>query len=158
MIRRLVGGAAVAGIAIFGGAGVFDDDTTRNDQGDIVESGGVGVLSIQHGDCLQIPEEDVVVSLEGVPCNSPHDSQAYEAFDLVGYSSFPTEGEIEADAFEGCEAAFEGFVGTPFQESELYLSYLSPSAEGWDAGDHEIQCLIVPESGKISFDAEGSGR
>ena len=71
MIRRLVGGAAVAGIAIFGGAGVFDDDTTRNDQGDIVESGGVGVLSIQKGDCLQIPDEDTVVSLEGVPCDTP---------------------------------------------------------------------------------------
>ena len=84
--------------------------------------------------------------------------RAYEAFDLVGYSSYPTEDQIEADAFAGCEAAFQGFVGTSFQESELYLSYMSPSEEGWDAGDHEIQCLIVPESGKISFDAEGSGR
>lgn len=158
MIRRLVGGAAVAGVAIFGGAGLLDDNTTRNDQGDIVESGGVGVFAIQDGDCLQLPDADTVASLEGVPCETPHDAQAYHAFDLVGYASYPTDDEIDTDAIDGCEAAFAGFVGTPYEDSELYFSYLTPSAEGWDQGDHEIQCMIVPETGKISFDAQGSGR
>ncbi len=158
MIRRLVGGAAVAGIAIFGGVGAFGDDTTRNDDGEIVESGGVGAFSIQFGDCIQLPEETEIASVEGVPCSTPHDAQAFDAFEITGYSSFPGDSVVNSEAEKGCLARFEGFVGTPYEESTLYFSGLTPLAAGWAEGDHEVQCLILPETGKISFDAQDSGR
>ncbi len=159
-IRNLAGAAVIGGVAIFGGVNAMGDDTIRDDSGDIVEAGGVGVFSIKYGDCLITPsfdEVDEVQSVEGVPCTEPHDSQAYDAFDIVGYTEYPAA-EIDDLAVEGCVERFESFVGTPYQDSELYIAWLTPSAIGWEQGDHEVQCMVAPETGLISFDAQNSGR
>ncbi len=159
MIRRLAGGAAAAGIAIFGGVSAMGDDTTRNDQGEIVESGGVGAFAIKFGDCIQLPTGlTEVQSVEGVPCSAPHNAQAYDVFDMPGGDAYPGDLAITDAADEGCLDRFAAFVGVPYEESTLYISYLTPTVGSWAEGDHEIQCLVAPEYGTISFDAQNSGR
>ena len=157
-IRQLAGAAVVGGVAIFGGVTAMGDETIRDEQGAIVEAGGVGVYSIKFGDCLIAPDGVEVQSLEGVPCTEPHNSQAYDAFDLTGFAALPTPTEMEEAAFAGCVEGFESFVGVPYEESALYISWLEPTAGSWGQGDHEIQCMIVPEEGLINFDAQNSGR
>ncbi len=154
-VRQLAGAAVIGGVAIFGGVSAMGDETVRDDSGAIVEAGGVGVFAIKYGDCLIAPMADEMQSVEGVPCDQPHDSQAFDAFDLTGFTSFPGE-DLELPAYEGCAARFESFVGIPYEDSTLWVTFLSPTAEGWAQGDHEIQCLIVPETGLISFDAQNS--
>lgn len=155
-IRQLAGAAVIGGVAIFGGVTAMGDETVRDDSGAIVESGGVGVFAIKYGDCLVAPLDGEVQSVEGVPCTEPHDSQAYDAFDLTGFTSFPGDA-LEEPAFQGCIDRYEAFVGVPYEDSTLYATFLSPTASGWAEGDREIQCLVVPETGMISFDARGSG-
>ncbi|MDA3040977.1 MAG: hypothetical protein O3C27_15900 [Actinomycetota bacterium] len=72
----------MAGIAVFGGANAFDANTTRDESGEIVEAGGLGVFAMEVGDCFQVPIEDLVQSVEAVPCTEPHDAQVYAKFDM----------------------------------------------------------------------------
>lgn len=156
-IRQLAGAAVVGGVAIFGGVTAMGDETVRDETGAIEEAGGVGVFAIQFGDCLVVPEAVELQSLEGVPCDQPHDSQAYDAFDLTGFATLPNAVEMEEAAFNGCVEGFESFVGVPYEESTLYISWLEPTAGSWAEGDREIQCMVVPEDGLINFDARNSG-
>ena len=148
-------------VAVFGGVSAFGDDTTRNAQNEIVEAGGLGAFAIEVGDCLNLPSEmSEVQSVEGVPCNQPHRAQAFALFDLVGFGDeFPGSAAFENQAAEGCYDRFEGFVGIPYENSELYFTSLEPTPQGWvELDDREIVCLLVPESGTFSYDAQNSKR
>lgn len=161
LIKKVVGWSAVAGVAVFGGVSAFGDDTTRNDQNEIVEAGGLGAFSIEVGDCLNLPTElSEVQSVEGVPCSEAHSAQAFAIFDLTGFGDgFPGSAAFQDQAGEGCYQRFEGFVGIPYENSELYFTTLEPTQESWaQLDDREIVCLLVPESGTFSYDARNSKR
>ena len=97
VIKNVVGWGAVAGVAVFGGVSAFGDDTTRNDQNEIIESGGLGAFAIEVGDCLNLPSElNEVESVEGIPCSQAHSAQAYAVFDLTGFSdAFPGSAALD---------------------------------------------------------------
>lgn len=152
MTRRIIGGAAgavVGGVAIFGSTGGFEDKTTRNDSGEIVESGGVGAFVLREGDCIQSPDDDaeVVQSVEGVPCSEPHDGQVYAKFNLPDSSSFPAD-EVESMSAQGCVDRWEDALGSSYEDqSELDITFLSPTKDSWAADDREVACIVVPTNG-----------
>jgi hypothetical protein len=161
VVKKVVGWSAVAGIAVFGGVSAFGDDTTRNERNEIIQSGGLGAFAIELGDCLNLPSElTMVQSVEGVPCTQAHDAQAYALFNLTDYSNaFPGKAAIEEQASEGCYERFPAFVGIPYEQSELYFTAFYPSEESWvEIDDREIICLLVPESGTFSYNAQNSKR
>src|SRR5687768_3961131 len=100
-MRRLIGGLVGGGVAIFAGANAVDDNTTRNDSGEIVGGGGLGVLAMNVGDCIQLPDAELVQSVEGVPCVEPHDAQVYAEFDLPD-GPFPGDAAIDEQGARGC--------------------------------------------------------
>jgi len=72
----LLGGLAACG----------SDEPSRSDEGAIEEEGDLGVQSVEVGDCFDDPEgvaeERVEVeALGAVPCDQPHDNEAYHLFD-----------------------------------------------------------------------------
>jgi len=158
-MKRIVGAAVLAGAAIFGGAGAFDDNTVRDDSGAIVEGGGLGAFALQVGDCFNFPEEDLIVSLEALPCSQPHDAEAYLSFDQDG-DEYPGAAAVAAQTERGCFAAFESFVGIPWEESELDIAALEPTQESWEDGDdREVTCAIVSYDGsKLTGSTKGSNR
>ena len=165
VIKNVVGWGAVAGVAVFAGVSALGDDTTRNDQNEIIESGGLGAFAIEVGDCLNLPSEDFEIgeemtSVEGMPCSQAHNAQAYALFDLTGFSdAFPGAAAFAEQSGTGCLDRFESFVGVPYEQSELYFMTLQPTREGWvQMDDREITCLLVPESGTFSYDAQNSKR
>lgn len=161
LIKNVVGWGTVAGVAVFGGVTGFGDDTTRNEQNEITEAGGLGAFAIEAGDCLNLPSEsNQVQSVEGVPCSQAHSAQAYAIFDVVGFGdAFPGSAAFDEQADEGCYERFESFVGAPYEDSELYIQTLEPTEASWtEIGDREIVCLLVLESGTFSYDARNSGR
>lgn len=149
-MKRIIGGAVAAGIAVFGGANAFDDNTTRDETGEITEAGGLGAFAMEIGDCFQMPTEDLVESVEAVPCTDPHDAQVYAKFDMPD-GVYPGDAVVTEAGDTGCLDRFAAFVGKPFDESSLYLSYLFPTMETWDEPslkDREIVCVIVPAPGE----------
>ncbi len=154
-IGRLVGGAAVAGVAIFGGVTATGDDTTRDNSGDITEAGGLGVFAMQDGDCFMIPSEEFVTSVEAVPCTDPHDAQKFATV-RVPYTGLYEEMAVLESAWEACGERFESFVGVPYSDSALYIDAFTPTEEGWAQSDRDALCLIVPETGTVAFDAQDS--
>ncbi len=161
LVKKGVGWGVVAGVAVFGGVTAFGDDTTRNAQNEIIGSGGLGAFAIEVGDCLNLPSDlNQVQSVEGVPCSQAHSAQAFAVFDLIGFGDvFPGSEVFEDQAAAGCHESFEGFVGIPYEQSELYFMTLEPTEVSWvQMADREIVCLLVPESGTFSYDAQNSKR
>jgi hypothetical protein len=97
---------------------------------------------------MQLPDAEVVQSVEGVPCAEPHDAQAYAAFDLPD-GPFPGDLAVDEQGARGCYDRWQASVGTIYEDDTfLDFTYFTPQAEGWNAGDHEILCAIVRIDGE----------
>lgn len=122
--------------------GSADDNTTRDDSGNIVASGEVGAFSIKLGDCLNGATTGLIESMEGVPCSTPHDVEAYHVFNMPD-GVYPGDAAVSDIAGDACFEAFEPFVGHPYETSIYDISSLSPSLESWNQlGDREVLCLM----------------
>ncbi|MEO1061863.1 MAG: septum formation family protein [Actinomycetota bacterium] len=172
MIGKVVRGgvaAAVVGAGVigFGQVASNEDETVRNESGEIVESGGLGAFRMQVGDCLRYPdgaggsEPYEVASVEGVPCAEPHDGEVYALFDLPHGSSapFPGQGPVFDEAAIGCLDRFTAFIGISYANSPTWdIEALYPTLEGWtQIDDREVVCIVVPLDGvPTTGSAEGS--
>ena len=146
-IRNIVGSLAVGGIAVFAGTNAFEDKTERSDTGQIVESGGLGAFAIRHGDCVQLPDESFVASVEGVPCDQPHDAQVYAEFDVTG-DVFPGGEALDTMAADGCTQRWEPALGPYDPASNLDLSFFTPTEESWNqGGDRNVDCFVITVDG-----------
>jgi hypothetical protein len=149
--------AVAVGILLLA-TGCSSDSTTRDDAGEIVEGGEVGVFAIREGDCVNVPNGTEVTEFEGTSCDEPHDGQAYALFDVTGYDEFPGASVLTTEAETGCVSRFEGFIGIPYDDSVYYINNINPSPDSWDRGDdREIICLAVPQDGgpKLTVDLRG---
>ena len=157
-MKRIVGAAIIA-VAAFGGAGAFDDDTVRDDSGAIVEGGGLGAFALQIGDCFNIPEEELIMSLEAVPCSEPHDAETYASFEQTG-TRWPGEEGVSEISDWGCYQRFETFVGRPWDDSEFDFWFLEPTRESWEEGnDREVTCALTSYDGsKLVGSMAGANR
>ena len=79
---------------------------------------------------------------------------------FTGFSdAFPGSAAFEEQSAAGCFDNFKSFVGVPYEQSELYFTALHPTGESWvQMDDREIVCLLIPESGTFSYDAQNSKR
>ncbi|MFV1989561.1 MAG: septum formation family protein [Acidimicrobiales bacterium] len=120
----------------------------RNVEGTITESGELDAFSIEEGDCLQNPAtESEVASVSAVPCDEPHDMEAFYLFDLPD-GDFPAREVIDQQTEEKCIEAFEPYVGIDFASSRLDARSFEPTALSWDQGDREIVCLALDVGGE----------
>lgn len=147
--RRIVGGLVAGGIAVFAGTSAMEDKTTRGEDGAIVESGGLGAQVIRVGDCIQLPDgsADEVASVEGVPCETPHDAQVYAEFALSGTTGYPGVAQIENQAFEGCASRWEAALGPFDSAGNLDVYFFTPTEQGWAQNDHEVSCFVIAADG-----------
>lgn len=123
---------------------------------EVIDAFGIGL-----GECINLPDEDLVDTLEGVACTQPHDAEVYSIFDMAHTAApYPGEEAVIDAAFDGCLAAFQTFVGVAYEFSELDVYYLHPTEESWkDLDDREIVCLLTALDGsKLTGSMEGSRR
>ncbi len=157
-MKRVIAGTVIGAAAIFGGAGLFDDNTVRGEDGAILEAGGLGVFVMQTGDCFNLPDGDQVVSIEGVPCVEPHDAEVYAMFD-INDDTYPGESAVDLATDLGCYERFEGFVGVPYENSVLDIYSLHPSEEGWnELDDREVICSVVNYDGSKMIGSRAGAR
>lgn len=96
------------------------------------------------GDCLNTADlsDPEIVEITPVPCEHEHDAEVYYTFDLPE-GDFPGDEAVIAAAEDGCHGAFEGYVGSSYEESAIYFTFLHPSEQGWrSASDREVICVL----------------
>jgi hypothetical protein len=123
----------------------------------------VDAAQVVVGDCFDDPVSDTddwveIDDVRLVRCDEPHDLEAFHSFDLPD-GDLPSEAALDEKAGEVCIPAFEEFVGRTYEDSELDLSYLTPTEESWAEGDRRVLCsAYAMDLTKLRGSVEGSGR
>ena len=108
------------------------------------------VFSIKVGDCLNdATASGTVTTAPIVPCSQPHDSEAFTSITMKD-GDFPGTDAVKAQADQGCAGAFPGFVGIPYNDSKLDISYYFPTSDSWANGDREILCTVYDDGVKTT--------
>ncbi len=118
------------------------DDTERNDAGEVVEGGELGVQRLQLGDCLDVSSEatgetEEVDAFAAIPCEEPHTGEVVLVDDeyFADLDAFPGIDESLAAANPTCVEAVDAYTGTDFATSDFDVLALVPTEAGWDAAD-----------------------
>ena len=98
-------------------------------------------FSMKVGQCVQLPTGDKTTD-----CSALHDAEVFH-LTQVTEDERPSDSELEDMGGDACLAAFEGYVGIPYEESELDYTILYPSPGSWEEGDREIICFIISGDG-----------
>jgi hypothetical protein len=140
IVRNIITG--VVGVGIVSAGAWALDNTKRDDNGAIVESGDLGVFNFAVGDCITgMPEGATIDKATGTPCDQPHEYEVYAETYLDSESSdVPADISEQANAF--CMSKFKTFVGLTYEESTLGFSSIYPTSDSWAQGDKELTCLI----------------
>ena len=148
----------IPAIAIFLVVGYLTS-VRRDGDGAIVAGGTVPVNEVRVGDCFNAAEEAEISEVQGIPCTEPH---AYELFHIAtwsGSSGFPTDEAMFGFVAAECLPVFEAFVGRSYEASILEFVHLSPSPDGWDAGDRDFPCMLVdPAEPEVTGSLRGADR
>lgn len=70
----------------------------------------------------------------------------------------PSAAEVEGIVEDQGLAEFESFVGMPYDQSALEVTWLEPTEESWEAGDRELVCMITDPAGQTTGSLEGANR
>lgn len=138
----------VAGVAVF-------DEADRDESGAITEEGSLGVTRLQVGDCMS---GDIIgktnYSVDVLPCSQTHTYEAFANFELPD-GDFPGADRVAQLSDAGCVERFTDYVGKPFEESTVDLTYLFPIEDSWSI-DRGVTCLVT--DGETTGSLQGVGR
>jgi hypothetical protein len=154
IVRVVAGAAAGLGLVGVGYAGLAgEDNTTRDDAGQVVEGGELGAFRIRVGDCFLDTEGSTIEAVDAVPCTQSHKFEVYAAFNLAYETDDPFPGQSVVDELiaDGCYSRFTRFVGLKYEESIFDIDTLSPTKGSWDeVDDREALCLIRKYDGSMT--------
>ncbi len=159
---RLLLPAALLAVSVGLSACGGEPEATRDDAGAVASAGAVDAFSVELGDCMDQPtstggELEEVDEIKAVPCTEPHDGEVYEVLDLPD-GDFPGDEALSATVDEKCGAAFDSFVGMPFDESVLGFFSLQPTQESWAEDDREVACFVGDPEAKTTGSLKGAAR
>ncbi|MEI2276990.1 septum formation family protein [Paenarthrobacter ilicis] len=137
---------AVASLALAGCSLISSGDAKRDDTGKPTETSVADAFKVKVGDCIAEPSGTEVKDVSVIPCEQNHDLEAYAAKNIVA-DDYPGQEEVAKQSEDFCGTEFATFVGVPFDQSTLELTYFYPTSETWKAKDREIVCLIGGASG-----------
>lgn len=158
-IVRAAGVALVAALALTGCSAA--DALSRVEQ--VKQDAGKAMLpAIMIGECsnLDVPDSEEATEVVDIPkldCAQPHGWETYAEKQYALEDAYPGQNSIETDAGEFCHEEFEGFIGTPYDDSELDLQYLFPSEGTWTSlNDRTVTCLVGSPDNDIVGSLKGS--
>ena len=134
------------------------DDSTRNETGEVIESGVVGIQVLKIGDCVQLPPElkdglaltdtTSLASMVAVPCTELHDAELY-SMKTLNLSQYPGEDALYGELSDFCVDDYVAYTGAEYDTSSPHgINPIIPLEEGWTDGDRVIQCLAVMKNGE----------
>lgn len=115
------------------------------------------------GDCydpIEDPDDDALLAAIILPCAEPHANEVFGVEQVAGAPTAPFPGldDLEDEAEDLCDAAFEDYVGIDFNRSRLSYIYYTPTEATWAAGDREVICVIDGEGEPITGSVKGTQR
>ena len=139
----------IPAIAIAIGVGYFTT-ARRGDDGSVTGGGQLSAGDLRAGDCFDFRSEDAeaeeISDVHAVPCTEAHDFEVYRVADHTA-TAYPAQAEWQSVYVEHCVAAFDSYVGAPYETSAIYASMMTPTFEAWSEGDHEIVCYLYEPVG-----------
>ena len=153
-------GAAAAGLALLGLAACGGDEPERDETtNEITEAGDADVFSMAVGDCVTDGASTTgqVSEVPVVPCAEPHASEVFHSYQITT-DALPAEAEMQAIVEEQCRGNFETFVGMPYDQSTLDITWMEPTSGSWDGGDRELLCMIFDPAGDVTGSLAGVAR
>ena len=146
-----IGGVVVAGVLAVGGIGAYEkwgkggeDNTVRDQSGEIVEQGELGVFVLSVGDCF-IAGVGELATTTGVPCSSSHNFEVAGEFTLIA-DVFPGETSMKSQAETNCLSLISSYVGDLdkafLRYPNLGWSPIVPTIRSFAEGDRLVQCII----------------
>jgi Septum formation len=123
------------------------------------ESENIYTGDLEVGDCLAQSPGVETFTVVTVPCSQPHSHEVFAAVNLPDRNAeFPGYPAIDAQAEQLCIAQFEGFVGLPYDQSELKIRFMTPSEQGWRAGERVVHCAVYDPAGEVTGSLRGTAR
>ena len=148
---------------VFGGGDSQGDETTRDDAGQVIEAGEVGVNALKLGDCFNDNPVDSdsevvdVLTVQAVPCSEPHDNEVYYLGALPD-TPYPGAEVVDELVFDQCLTVFEAFAGVAYEDSQLDIGLIFPSEANWADEDRGYICLVYDvDLGKLEGSTRGRG-
>ncbi len=131
---------------------------------DRIYRGNTDFGDLKVGDCvndLAALDYTILVGLDVVGCDTPHDSEIYAIPTLAGSSTYPGGDAVQSLADDACHAAFEPYVGIAVESSDLDYDYYTPTETGWNNdGDRTATCVVFHDgtqtTGSVKDTAETS--
>ena len=132
----------------------------RDDSGQITDGGSLQVTDLRIGDCftLRDPEAAEVDEVDAKPCTETHEYELFHVGDVAG-SEYPSDAAFATFLTEQCIPAFNSYVGLEYDFSVLDFIYFTPTGEGWDDGDHSVQCAAFdPNNAQLTASVRNAAR
>ncbi|CAN2220187.1 hypothetical protein MCETARE7_01204 [Candidatus Nanopelagicaceae bacterium] len=145
----------IIGGYFFASSASTKDNTNRDVNGKIQESGDLGSLTIKVGDCMNdVPSIEYgktksIEKVTGVPCSGSHHWEAYASTNST-LTAFTDEAVIkEAEEFCASDAPFSFLKSLPVDRQNQIATiygeadsiYIAPSVDSFNT-DKSIVCLI----------------
>jgi len=164
-------GSLLTALVLAGGACSGDDDeeaarddTSAESEGDTSETTSAEaeeatVFQVEDGDCLASDPsvQGEVSEVPKVDCEAPHFSEVFHIA-TIDADALPSAADMEGIVEDQCLTEFETFVGMPYVESALEVTWLEPTPESWERGDRELVCMITDPAGQTTGSLEGANR
>ncbi|MCI4084622.1 MULTISPECIES: DUF4190 domain-containing protein [Streptomyces] len=157
-------------LLVLGLSGALDDGPSpkRDTSGQVTDSGSSKVSDIRKGDCFntngdlaEYQDEDggeASFSVRVLPCDQPHEGEAYAVFNLDN-GVYPGTEKVTSLAEEKCAGTLlTDYVGKdPKLSEKLEVYYYFPQATTWALGDREVTCFLGDTSGASTGSVRATG-
>jgi len=156
LVRRFAWVPIVIVVALVG----FWFSAGRDDSGEISRSGNMAITELRAGDCFDLkdPDEEVIEEVDAKVCTEPHEYEMVFVVDMPS-ATYPRADEMDQFAYAQCIPAFGAYVGLSYQESRYELTYVTPTEDGWNAGDHAVQCSAYdPGNSELTASLRGTSQ
>lgn len=159
--RRIPIGWLVVGIFVIGGAiSSWYFGAARSDTGGIVKPGDLTATELRVGDCFDLkdPTAEEFEDVTARPCTQEHEFELFYAGSMPE-GAYPADPVFEGFMTDNCLPAFLAYVGKEYEQSELDVSWLTPTTEAWNQGDRTTQCAVYhPRIHRLTESLKGSKR
>ena len=118
------------------------------------------VTDIGVGECFDLsePEADTIGDVTQRDCTEAHAYEMYFVGDLPD-GPYPSVNEVDLWVEANCLPAFTEYVGLEYQTSQLDFTYITPVEDGWNDGDHSVQCaLFDPQNAELTESMKDAAR
>ena len=150
---KIISGLIAAATALYFGT-AYVDSTERDDKGQIVTAGDLGVFKLNIGDCVNdLSTTGEIESVTGVPCAQPHRWEAYDKTQVnLGTYDEPTvvkaaetfcTDSYDKNVFPNVQRMYDQ-AGAEQQKTleRIEMTFLYPTTESWDQDDREVTCFV----------------